>query len=105
MQERGDALGAVQHLSEWGERRVAEGGAQIKVRLVKGANLPMERVDAEMHDWPLAVMPTKQATDANYKRVLAWAMDPEHLRGMRMGVAHYAENAKHHAAAIAETQS
>ncbi|WP_193215289.1 proline dehydrogenase family protein, partial [Luteolibacter marinus] len=37
--------------------------------------------------WPLAVMPTKQATDANYKRVLAWAMDPEHLRGMRMGVA------------------
>ena len=82
-----DALGAVQHLSEWGERRVVEGGAQIKVRLVKGANLPMERVDAEMHDWPLAVMPTKQATDANYKRVLAWAMDPEHLRGMRMGVA------------------
>lgn len=82
-----DALGTVQRLSEWGARRVAEGGAQIKVRLVKGANLPMERVDAETHDWPLAVMPTKQATDANYKRVLAWALTPERLRGLRIGVA------------------
>lgn len=82
-----DALGAVQHLSEWASRRVADGGAQIKIRLVKGANLPMERVDAEMHDWPVAVMPTKQATDANYKRVLAWAFTPERLRGMRLGVA------------------
>ena len=34
--------------------RRAGGGAPIKVRLVKGANLAMERVDAAMHGWPLA---------------------------------------------------
>ena len=44
---------------------------RIKVRVVKGANLAMERVDAAMHDWPLATYDTKQDSDTNYKRVLA----------------------------------
>ena len=82
-----DALGAIQRLSEWSGQRVADGGAQIKVRLVKGANLAMENVDAEMHGWPLATMESKQATDTNYKRVLSWLFHPERMRGMRLGVA------------------
>ena len=82
-----DALGAIQRLSEWSGQRVADGGAQIKVRLVKGANLAMENVDAEMHGWPLATMESKQATDTNYKRVLTWLFHPERMRGMRLGVA------------------
>mgnify|MGYP001763345762 CR=1 FL=1 len=44
-----DALSAVERLSEWSAQRGADGGAQIKGRLVKGANLAMENVDAEMH--------------------------------------------------------
>lgn len=82
-----DALAAVQQLSDFSARRVAEGGAQIKIRLVKGANLALERVDAEIHDWPLTTMDSKQSTDANYKRVLAWAFTPQRLAGMRIGVA------------------
>ena len=57
------------------------GGAGIKVRIVKGANLAMEHVDATVHDWPLATWSTKQETDTNYKRVLAARVHPrEHRR-------------------------
>ncbi len=51
-------------------------GAWVKVRLVKGANLAMERVDAELHGWPAAPFPTKEETDANYKRMLDVLLDP-----------------------------
>lgn len=82
-----DALGAIQRLSEFAAQRVAGGGAPIKIRLVKGANLALEKVDAQIHDWPLTTMASKQATDANYKRALAWALTPQRLSGMRIGVA------------------
>ena len=82
-----DALGAMIRLQEWAAGRVASGGAPIKVRVVKGANLPMERVDADVHDWPLATWPSKQATDASYKAVLDYALRPEHTAHVRIGVA------------------
>ena len=71
-----DALGAMIRLQEWSAARRARGGAPIKVRVVKGANLPMERVDASLHDWPLATWGSKQDTDTNYKRVLDYACSP-----------------------------
>ena len=82
-----DALAAMVRLQDWAAARRAGGGAAIKVRLVKGANLPMERIDADLHGWPLATWATKQETDTNYKRVLAWAMTPERLANVRLGVA------------------
>lgn len=82
-----DALAATQRLAEFGAQRVADGGAGIKVRLVKGANLSMERVHAETAEWPLTVNPSKQATDANYKRVLHWLLTPENMKGLRLGAA------------------
>ena len=82
-----DALGAMQRLTEWALARRAAGGAPIKVRVVKGANLAMEHVDAAIHGWPAATYPTKQETDANYKRVLHWAMTPEHTHAVKLGVA------------------
>ncbi|WP_164234653.1 proline dehydrogenase family protein [Microbacterium hydrocarbonoxydans] len=82
-----DALGAMQHLQEWAAARRAKGGAPIKVRVVKGANLAMEEVDAKVHGWPLATYGTKQDSDTNYKRVLDWAMTPERLDAVRIGVA------------------
>ncbi|PRC52305.1 hypothetical protein C6A85_59595, partial [Mycobacterium sp. ITM-2017-0098] len=63
------------------------GGAGIKVRLVKGANLPMEHVEAALHGWPLATWSTKQDTDTNYKRVLNYALAPERAANVRIGVA------------------
>ncbi|WP_298041161.1 bifunctional proline dehydrogenase/L-glutamate gamma-semialdehyde dehydrogenase [uncultured Microbacterium sp.] len=82
-----DALGAMIRLQEWSAARVADGGADIKVRVVKGANLPMEQVDAETHGWPLATWHSKQATDASYKAVLDYALRPERVRNVRIGVA------------------
>ena len=82
-----DALGALQRLTAWATERRRAGGAGIKVRVVKGANLAMERVDAEMHHWPLATYSTKQDTDTNYKRVLDWALTPERTDAVRIGVA------------------
>ena len=58
-----DALPALEQLTAWARARVAAGGARIKVRLVKGANLAMERVDAVMHDWSLATYDTKLDSD------------------------------------------
>src|SRR5690554_33097 len=82
-----DAMRAMQDLSEWATRRRTDGGASIKVRLVKGANLAMERVDAIKHDWPLATVASKQEADTNYKRVLNWALTPERTDSVRLGVA------------------
>jgi RHH-type proline utilization regulon transcriptional repressor/proline dehydrogenase/delta 1-pyrroline-5-carboxylate dehydrogenase len=54
-----DSFAAQKELTEWAKQRVAAGGAPIKIRLVKGANLAMEKVEAEMHGWNFAPYPTK----------------------------------------------
>ena len=63
-------------LAEFAADRVSRSGAGIKVRLVKGANLAMEKVHAEMADWPLVTCDSKLATDVGYKRVLFETMRP-----------------------------
>jgi RHH-type proline utilization regulon transcriptional repressor/proline dehydrogenase/delta 1-pyrroline-5-carboxylate dehydrogenase len=82
-----DALGALQGLTRWAQNRRAGGGAPIKVRIVKGANLAMEHVDAAIHGWPLATYSSKQDADTNYKRVLNWALTPENTDAVKIGVA------------------
>ncbi|MCU1415940.1 MAG: aldehyde dehydrogenase family protein [Schumannella sp.] len=82
-----DAVAALQALTGWARTRKAAGGAGIKVRIVKGANLAMERVDATVHDWPLATWSTKQESDTNYKRMLVRAFTPENTDAVRIGVA------------------
>ncbi|MGD8193566.1 proline dehydrogenase family protein [Herbiconiux sp. P18] len=82
-----DALGALQGLHAWAAERRSRGGAPIKVRVVKGANLALERVDATLHGWPLATYDSKQHTDTNYKRMLDWALRPEHTDAVHIGVA------------------
>jgi RHH-type proline utilization regulon transcriptional repressor/proline dehydrogenase/delta 1-pyrroline-5-carboxylate dehydrogenase len=82
-----DALPALERLTAWARERVAAGGAGIKVRIVKGANLAMERVDAVVHGWPLATWGSKAESDAHYKRMLAYALLPAHTDAVRIGVA------------------
>ena len=82
-----DALRVMIDLQQWAALRVIDGGAPIKVRVVKGANLPMERVDAEMHDWPLATVSSKAEADANYKRVLNYALTEDRVQNVKIGVA------------------
>ncbi len=82
-----DSFMALRELTDWALDRHERGGAKIKVRLVKGANLAMERVDAAMHGWEPAPYASKAEVDANYKKCLDWALDPEHATAVRIGVA------------------
>ena len=82
-----DAWPVQQQLNAWVRDRVSRGGAGIKIRLVKGANLAMEKVEAEMHDWPQAPYPTKEEVDANFKRMLHEGCKPENAEFVRIGLA------------------
>lgn len=87
-----DSFPVLQELVAWANERhrtTVDGrpGGRIKVRLVKGANLAMERVDATMHGWELATYGSKADTDANYKRCLDWLFTPERMAAVRVGVA------------------
>src|SRR5256885_1774776 len=74
-------------LTEWARERRARGGAPIKLRIVKGANLAMERIEAAVHDWPQAPYETKAEVDANYKRMLEYGCRPEHAQAVHLGIA------------------
>ena len=84
-----DSFDALQELVDWHNRLTAGGhrSGSIKIRLVKGANLAMERVEAAMHGWPQTPYDTKAETDANYKRCLDWVLTPERTGSVRIGVA------------------
>ena len=82
-----DSRPALEELCRWARRRRHRGGAWVKIRLVKGANLAMERVDAELHGWPEAPFRSKDETDANYKRMLDVLLDPVNDGAVRLGVA------------------
>ncbi|WP_409047558.1 proline dehydrogenase family protein [Microbacterium sp. HA-8] len=82
-----DAAPALRELTAWARHRVDAGGGRIKVRLVKGANLAMEHVDAALHGWDLATYDRKLDSDANYLRCLDEALQPARTRAVRIGVA------------------
>jgi len=82
-----DSWTAQQQLTEWARKRIASGGAAIKLRIVKGANLAMETVEAEIHGWERAPYATKEETDANFKRMLEFGCKPENARAVNIGVA------------------
>lgn len=81
-----DSFPALQRLAEFAKRRAEAGGAKIKIRLVKGANLSMEKVDAELHGWYPAPYATKEDVDANYLRMMDYILRPEH-ENVRVGIA------------------
>ena len=82
-----DSFGALQKVVEFAKKRKEQGGAPIKVRLVKGANLSMEKVDAETHGWDQAPYLSKEEVDANYLRLLDMVLGEELADTLRIGVA------------------
>ncbi len=82
-----DSLPTLLELQQWARQRVARGGARITIRLVKGANMEMERLEASLKGWPQAPYKTKLETDANYQRMLREMMKPENLAAVDVGVA------------------
>ncbi len=82
-----DSFRMQQRLTDWAIQRHQRTGAGIKIRLVKGANLAMEQVEAALRDWPQAPYGSKLESDANFKRMLEYATRPEHAAVVRVGVA------------------
>ena len=82
-----DSYATQQRITAWARQRVAAGGAPVTIRLVKGANMEMERAEASLRGWPQAPYKTKLETDANYLRMLIDGMRPENLAAVRLGIA------------------
>ena len=82
-----DAWELQTELLEFAKERVAAGGAPLKMRLVKGANLEMETVISSLRGWANPVLPTKTEVDANYLSILERALEPENAAVCHIGVA------------------
>ncbi|MEO0446971.1 MAG: bifunctional proline dehydrogenase/L-glutamate gamma-semialdehyde dehydrogenase [Verrucomicrobiota bacterium] len=82
-----DSFERMGELFHWAAERKAEGGVGIRVRLVKGANLAMEKVEAAHHGWPQAPYGTKEEVDANFKRMLRFGCSTNWEGAVTMGVA------------------
>ena len=82
-----ESMTALQRLCAWATDRRRRGGARVKVRIVKGANLAAERVEAAVRGWPLAPYGAKAGTDANHKAMLDYALRPEHTDAVAVGIA------------------
>ena len=82
-----DSFATQQRINEWARKRAAAGGSPVTIRIVKGANMEAERVEASIRGWRQAPYKTKLETDANYLRMLHEGMLPENLAAVRLGIA------------------
>jgi RHH-type proline utilization regulon transcriptional repressor/proline dehydrogenase/delta 1-pyrroline-5-carboxylate dehydrogenase len=74
-------------ITQWAMQRYRDGGSPITIRIVKGANMEMERVEASLRGWPQAPYRSKIETDANYKRMLRYGMRTDHSEAVHLGIA------------------
>lgn len=81
-----DSFFIQKELTEWARKRMEKGGAPIKIRIVKGANLAMERVEASLREWPQAPYRTKGDVDANFKRMVKFGCQQENARAVNLGI-------------------
>lgn len=82
-----DSLAHLKRVVAWAKERVEKGGAPIKVRLVKGANQEMELTEASLRGWSCVTYLNKAETDANYKLLMDYLLDPEVSPYVHIGIA------------------
>jgi len=82
-----DAWNFQTELLEFAKKRVSEGGAHLKMRLVKGANLQMESIISSLKGWEVPIFKTKIEVDANYLHILDRALLPENAKSLHIGIA------------------
>lgn len=75
-----------QELTVWAMQRIAQGGAPIKIRIVKGANLAMEQFESALRLWPQAPYTSKADVDANFKRMVTYGCKKEHAKAAHLGI-------------------
>ena len=81
-----DSYEMQRELTTWAKKRVAEGGRPIKIRIVKGANMEMERIESAIHNWPLAPYDNKLDVDANFKRMVDFGMEQKNIEAVHLGI-------------------
>ena len=81
-----DSHAAQARLLSWARTRVERGGAPIRMRLVKGANLMMERIEASLRGFELATYSSKSDVDASFRRMLRRGTLLENARAVHLGV-------------------
>ncbi|KPJ78701.1 MAG: aldehyde dehydrogenase [Deltaproteobacteria bacterium SG8_13] len=82
-----DSYPIQQQLTEWAKARTADDGAPIKLRIVKGANMEMEQLEAALFNWPLAPYDNKLDVDANFRRMVIYGMQPANIHAVHLGIA------------------
>ena len=82
-----DAWDFQSELLEFARRRVADGGAPIKMRIVKGCNLDMENIVSDLRGWPNPVRQSKTEVDANYLHIIERGLQPENAKVLHIGMA------------------
>jgi len=80
-----DSLAIVHRLADLGAQRTAAGGAPLRLRLVKGANLATEALKAAQHGWSQAPFPTKADVDANMKILLHTCLEESTAPSLHVG--------------------
>ena len=82
-----DSYRVMRDLIDWSAERVKAGGEPLTIRLVKGANMEMERVHASIGGHAQPPYKEKKHTDANYKRMLSELLDGAAASKVRVGIA------------------
>ena len=82
-----DSFAMQRKLTAWAGARFANGGAPVQMRIVKGANLEMEKLESALFNWPLATYDNKIEVDANYKRMVTYGMEEENIKAVHLGIA------------------
>lgn len=81
-----DSFAIQQRLTEWAKNRVSSGGAPIKIRIVKGANLAMEKVESALKGWPQAPYESKLDVDANFKKMMIYGCEYSNAVAAHLGI-------------------
>jgi len=82
-----DSYNALKELTLWAKKRVENGGEPIKICLTKGSYLHKEQIVASKKNWKQAPFLSKSQTDAQYKKMLHFALQKEHVRSVHIGIA------------------
>ncbi len=82
-----DSYDAQKKITEWAKKRVARGGAPVRIRIVKGANMESERFESSEKNLSLAPFNQKYLTDANHKRMIIYGLKKENSQAVNIGVA------------------
>lgn len=82
-----DATNFYNEILTFSTNRVEQGGVPLKIRLVKGANLQMEKIISSLKGWQNPVLGSKLEVDANYLHLLDIALKPDNVKVLNVGVA------------------